>query len=77
VKDESSSLSGASEIGIDPELPTAAEQEKAEWSEAVLATHHPSAALRAPSAADRRRMRDELAADLRAAAAALEGKPSK
>lgn len=50
---------------------------ESKWSEAVLATHHPSAALRAPSAADRHRIRDELAADLRAAAAALEGKPSK
>lgn len=44
-----------------------------DWAEAILATHHPSAALRAPRSEDRHRMRDELARDLRtAAAAALE-----
>lgn len=45
-----------------------------EWSEVLLATHHPSAALRAPSSEDRRRMREELAADLRSAAAAVPAK---
>lgn len=42
-----------------------------EWAQAILATHHPSAALRAPQPEDRRRMRDELATDLKTACAAL------
>jgi uracil-DNA glycosylase len=42
-----------------------------EWAQAILATHHPSAALRAPKPEDRRRMRDELASDLKTASAAL------
>jgi uracil-DNA glycosylase len=42
-----------------------------EWAHAVLATHHPSAALRAPRPEDRHRMRAELAADLKTAGAAL------
>jgi uracil-DNA glycosylase family protein len=41
------------------------------WCESVLATHHPSAALRAPQPEQRHRMRDELASDLVRAAAAL------
>jgi uracil-DNA glycosylase len=40
-------------------------------SEAILATHHPSAVLRTPLPEDRQRMREELAADLRTAIAAL------
>jgi DNA polymerase len=42
-----------------------------EWAQAILATHHPSAALRVPQPDDRRRMRDELATDLKTAGAAL------
>jgi hypothetical protein len=44
------------------------------WSETLLATHHRSAALRAPHPEDRHRMRDELVADLRIAAAAIRHK---
>ena len=44
------------------------------WSETLLATHHPSAALRAPRPEDRHRMRDELVADLRIAATAIRHK---
>jgi uracil-DNA glycosylase len=42
-----------------------------ELAQTILATHHPSAALRAPQPEDRRRMRDELASDLETACAAL------
>ncbi len=42
-----------------------------EWAQAILATHHPSAALRAPKPDDRRRMRDELATDLKTASPPL------
>lgn len=42
--------------------------ESAKW---VMATYHPSAVLRAPDEARRHQMRDELIADLKAAAAAL------
>ena len=41
------------------------------WSEHLLATHHPSAALRAPLPEQRHRMREELVADLIQVAAAL------
>lgn len=43
--------------------------ELAKW---VMATYHPSAVLRAPDEARRHEMRDELIADLKAAAAALD-----
>jgi uracil-DNA glycosylase len=42
-----------------------------EWAQVILATHHPSAALRAPQPEDRQRMREELATDLKTACAAL------
>jgi uracil-DNA glycosylase len=39
-----------------------------QWSEAVMATHHPSAVLRAPDRNDRAKKRRELVDDLRRAA---------
>lgn len=41
------------------------------WCDFMLATHHPSAALRAPQSEQRRRMREELASDLARARSAL------
>lgn len=41
------------------------------WAEWTIATHHPSAVLRAPAREDRHRMRDELVADLHLAAEKL------
>jgi DNA polymerase len=35
------------------------------WAPALVATHHPSAVLRAPQPQDRQRLRDEFIADLR------------
>jgi uracil-DNA glycosylase family protein len=35
------------------------------WARGVIATHHPSAILRAPDTADRERMREEFTKDLR------------
>jgi DNA polymerase len=42
-----------------------------QWAPSTIATHHPSAVLRAPEKADRDRMRDELLTDLRAALRAI------
>jgi DNA polymerase len=37
---------------------------KSDWAPVLVATHHPSAVLRAPAKEDRDRMREELAGDL-------------
>jgi DNA polymerase len=44
---------------------------KTHWAPAVMATHHPSAVLRAPEKADRDQKREELITDLRHAAERL------
>jgi DNA polymerase len=44
---------------------------KTTWAESVMATHHPSAVLRAPEKADRDQKRRELIVDLRHAAKRL------
>jgi DNA polymerase len=49
---------------------------KSSWSNAILATHHPSAALRAPTSADRLKLRKELVVDLKTAARVLQAKSS-
>ena len=47
------------------------------WSDRLLATHHPSAALRAPLPEQRHRMRDEIAKDLARAAADVHVTPHR
>jgi DNA polymerase len=41
------------------------------WSKYILATYHPSSALRAPEPAERQRIRDQLVHDLKTAASSL------